>query len=57
MTDSPYLTVQEAANYCRVAKRTIYNRRKEIARVPGVRKLLFTREVLDDWLAKRPKRK
>jgi excisionase family DNA binding protein len=49
-----YLTVQEAASYCRVAVQTIYNNRRYIARMPGVRKLLFTRDALDAWLAKRP---
>lgn len=53
-TKSKYLTVQEAAAYCRVAVQTIYNNRKYIARMPGVRKLLFTQEALDAWLAKRP---
>jgi hypothetical protein len=49
-----YLTVQDAASYCRLAVQTIYNNRKHIARMPGVRKLLFTREALDNWLATRP---
>jgi hypothetical protein len=53
---SPYLDVQQAADYCRVAKQTIYNRRREIERLPGVRKLLFTREALDRWLRVRQKR-
>lgn len=48
-----YLTVQDAANYCRVAVQTIYNNRRYIARMPGVRKLLFSREALDSWLASR----
>ncbi len=48
-----YLTVQDAAAYCRVAVQTIYNNRRYIARMPGVRKLLFTREALDRWLATR----
>jgi hypothetical protein len=48
-----YLTVQEAASYCRVAVQTIYNNRRYIERMPGVRKLLFTRESLDRWLATR----
>jgi excisionase family DNA binding protein len=53
-----YLTVREAAEYCRVAVQTIYNNRRFIARMPGVRKLLFTREALDAWLAtRRPRRK
>ena len=49
-----YLTVKDAAAYCRVAVQTIYNNRRYIARMPGVRKLLFTREALDAWLARRP---
>jgi hypothetical protein len=54
-TEQPkYLTVQDAAAYCRVAVQTIYNNRKHIARMPGLRKLLFTRESLDEWLATRP---
>ena len=52
--ETKYLTVQDAAAYCRVAVQTIYNNRKHIARMPGLRKLLFTREALDDWLATRP---
>lgn len=52
---SPYLTSEEAAAYCRVKLQTLYNRRKEIERVPGTRKLLFTVEMLDNWLATRPK--
>ncbi|HET6576338.1 MAG TPA: helix-turn-helix domain-containing protein [Fimbriiglobus sp.] len=52
---SPYLTADEAADYCRVAKQTLYNRRKGIERVPGTRKLLFTVEMLDKWLARRPR--
>lgn len=49
-----YLTVQDAAAYCRLAVQTIYNNRRYIKRMPGVRKLLFTREALDVWLATRP---
>lgn len=50
---SPYLTAIEAAAYCRVALRTLYNNRRYIERMPGVRKLLFTRPALDRWLATR----
>jgi excisionase family DNA binding protein len=50
-TPSKYLTVREAAAYCRVAVQTIYNNRRYIARMPGIRKLLFTREALDQWLS------
>lgn len=52
-----YLTVQDAAAYCRVAVQTIYNNRRHIERMPGVRKLLFTREALDAWLATRRTRR
>lgn len=55
--DPKYLTVDEAAAYCRVAVQTIYNNRRHIERMPGVRKLLFTREALDAWLARRRPRK
>jgi hypothetical protein len=52
---SPYLTVEQAALYCRCAVQTIYNRRGEIDRAPGTRKLLFTREALDKWLSRKHK--
>lgn len=52
-----YLTVTEAAIYCRVAVQTIYNNRRHIERMPGVRKLLFTRDALDRWLATRKSRR
>jgi hypothetical protein len=55
--DSPYLDVDEAARYCRVAVQTIYNNSRFIARQPGVGKLLFTREALDHWLGTRKKRR
>lgn len=51
--NSPYLDVAQAAAYCHVAVRTIYNNRRRIDRLPGIRKLLFTREALDRWLAGR----
>jgi hypothetical protein len=54
---NPYMTTVEAADYCRVAVQTIYNNRKHIERMPGVRKLLFTAEALDRWLEMRPKRR
>ena len=53
-SEPKYLTVQDAAAYCRLAVQTIYNNRRYIKRMPGVRKLLFTREALDAWLATRP---
>jgi len=51
---SPYLTLTEAAAYCRLKPKTLLNRRKEIERVAGVRKLLFTQKTLDRWLNSRP---
>lgn len=53
---SPYLTVEEAAAYCRVAVQTIYNHRRYIERLPGIGTLLFTREALDRWLSTRRRR-
>lgn len=54
---SPYLDVRQAAAYCRCAVQTIYNNRRQIERMPGLRKLLFTRESLDKWLATRRRRR
>lgn len=54
--DSPYLDTKEAAAYCRCAVQTIYNHRREIERQPGIGKLLFKREDLEKWLAKRRRR-
>lgn len=56
-TDSPYLDVVEAARYCRVTRKTIYNHRAEIERCPGIGKLVFTREALDKWLQTRRRRR
>lgn len=53
---TPYLNLEEAANYCRLAPKTLYNHRQEITRVPGIGKLLFTKEHLDSWLNRRKKR-
>ena len=55
--ESPYLDVREAAAYCRVAVKTIYNHRPHIERMPGVRKLIFHKDALDRWLAGRRKRR
>ena len=44
---SPYLDVHQAAVYCHYSVQTIYNNRRFIERLPGFRKLLFTREALD----------
>lgn len=54
---SPYLDVHQAAAYCRIAVRTLYNHRKEIERMPGIGKLIFTREQLDKWLSTRRRRR
>ena len=53
--DTPYLDVKQAAAYCRVAVKTLYNHRRHIERMPGVRKLVFRKEALDKWLASRRK--
>jgi predicted DNA-binding transcriptional regulator AlpA len=55
--ESPYLTIDQAAAYCHCAKQTIYNHRRDIDRLPGLRTLRFTKEALDRWLATRPKKK
>lgn len=54
---SPYLTVDEAAAYCRCASATIYNSRAATGRPEsiGSGRLLFTREGLDKWLANKGK--
>jgi hypothetical protein len=50
---SPYLNSRQAADYCNISVKTLYNRRREIRSMPGVGKLLFRREELDRWLATR----
>ena len=49
---SPYLTVAEAASYCRCSPVTIYNSRTATGQpaAVGTGRLLFTREALDRWL-------
>ena len=47
---SPYLTLDEAAAYVRLAVQTLRNHRREI-RAVRARPLLFRREDLDAWLA------
>lgn len=56
---SPYLTVAEAAAYCRCAPATIYNSRAATGQpaAVGTGRLLFTRESLDRWLAGRGRAK
>lgn len=52
---SPYLNIREAAVYCNLAVSTLYKRRRDLAKVPGAgRKLLFTRETLDQFMNRKP---
>ncbi|VTU00867.1 : HTH_17 [Gemmataceae bacterium] len=53
--DSPYLTVEEAAAYCRRKPKTLLNHHSlgNVRLVTGTRPLLFRREDLDAWLTKR----
>jgi len=55
--DSPYLTVDEAAAYCRRERKTILNHHclGNIRSMPGTRPPLFRREELDEWLSSRRK--
>jgi hypothetical protein len=55
--DSPYLTVEEAAAYCRCKPKTILNHKSlgNVSSVSGPRPLLFRREDLDRWLTSRGK--
>jgi excisionase family DNA binding protein len=52
---SPYLTTPEAAAYLRTTVQGIYAlvKRGRLKPMPGSGKLLFTREALDECLAKR----
>lgn len=52
---SPYLVVAEAAAYIRSTVQGVYSlvKRGKLKPMPGSRKLLFTREALDDYLKKR----
>jgi excisionase family DNA binding protein len=54
---SPYLTVDEAAVYCRCKRRTLLNRHSlgRVRSVPGSHPPLFQREDLDAWLNAGPK--
>jgi excisionase family DNA binding protein len=55
MPDSPYLTCGEGATYLRTTKHGIYALVKtgRLKKMPGSRKLLFTREALDRCLTQR----
>jgi hypothetical protein len=54
---SPYLTLEEAAAYCRRKPKTLLNHHSlgELRSMPGKRPLLFIREDLDKWLTSRRK--
>ncbi|HYH67460.1 MAG TPA: helix-turn-helix domain-containing protein [Urbifossiella sp.] len=58
---SPYLTVDEAAAYCRRTRKTLLNHHSlgSVRSMPGTRPPLFRKEDLDDWLTarRRPYRK
>jgi hypothetical protein len=55
---SPYLDVNQAAVYCKVRPQTIYNNTRKIrAHRSGRAGLLFTRQALDEWMAKRTTKK
>jgi hypothetical protein len=55
--DSPYMTVREAADYCRRAPKTLLNHHcaGKIRSMPGSRPPLFRCEDLDHWLSTRRK--
>lgn len=57
--DSPYLTVDEAAAYCRRSRKTILNHHclGTIRSMPHTRPPLFKREDLDAWVAGRKTRR
>jgi hypothetical protein len=52
---SPYLTAAEAAAYIRSTIQGVYSlvKRGRLKPLPGSRKLLFTREALDECLKRR----
>lgn len=58
---SPYLTIEEAAAYCRLSVQTLYTTRCRTGQpasvAPAVGKLLFTRQSLDQWLSSRGKKR
>jgi hypothetical protein len=57
--DSPYLTVAQAATYCKRSPKTLLNHHSlgTLRSVSTSRPLLFLREDLDAWLTTRPKRR
>jgi excisionase family DNA binding protein len=54
-----YRTVEEAAAYCRVSVKTIYNHTSlgNIKSMPGTGKSLYREESLDEWLSTPPYRR
>jgi hypothetical protein len=56
--DSPYMTADEAAAYCRRRKKTLLNHKAQglLRAVPGTRPPLFMVEDLDAWLNGRNRR-
>jgi hypothetical protein len=56
--DSPYYTVDEAAEYCRRKPKTLLNHHclGNLRAVTATRPILFRREDLDEWLVGRPSR-
>jgi excisionase family DNA binding protein len=57
--DSPYLTIQEGADYLRTTVQGIYSlvKRGRLHPMPGRGKLLFTREALDRCMTTRRRRR
>ena len=52
MVESPYLTIEEAAIYARTTVNNIYGliERRKLKKLPGTRTVLFTKEILDNYL-------
>ena len=54
MTSSPFLTLEEAAEYVRMSAYTLGEKCREYAaphrKAPGSRRLLFRQNELEDWL-------
>jgi excisionase family DNA binding protein len=56
MTESPLLTIREAAALCRIGTSTLYRlaRRRRVGGLVKIgSKVLFHRERLEDWLRRR----
>ncbi len=45
-----HYNIDQAAQYCRCSKGTIYRYRHKIKRLPGLTKLIFTKQSLDNFL-------